>query len=111
VHGYSTEGDDVAMLYGSGDRDVFVGTDRFAKLRGSDYYNRAVSFGKVQVYGAGGARDVAVLRDAVLETGVTDPLDTTQIVWLHEFERIRQRSTDDETIIDVVDQIFTAYWQ
>ena len=36
VHSYSTEGNDVATLYGSGDRDVFVGTDRFGKLRGTD---------------------------------------------------------------------------
>ncbi|MFC1597329.1 RHS repeat-associated core domain-containing protein [Planctomycetota bacterium] len=110
VHSYSTEGNDVATLYGSDERDVFVGTDRFGKLRGTSFYNRAVSFGQLHVYGGSG-RDVATLHDAVLESGVTEPLDMTQVAWLYEFERIRQRSDDGETVINVVDQIFTAYWE
>ena len=35
----------------------------------------------------------------------------TQVAWLYEFERIRQRSDSGETVVDVVDQIFTAYWE
>ena len=112
VHAYSSEGDDVATLYGSDGRDVFVGKDRFGKLRGTDFYNRAVSFGHLHVYGRGAPRrDVANLYDAVLEAGVTQPVDMTQVAWLYEFERIRQKSDSGETIIDVVDQIFTAYWE
>ena len=91
VHAYSSEGDDVATLYGSDGKDVFVGKERFGKLRGTDFYNRAVSFGHLHVYGRGAPRrDVAVLYDAVLETGVTEPVDRTQVAWLYEFERIRQ---------------------
>ena len=43
----------MATLYGSDGRDVFVGTDRFGKLRGRirNFYNRAVSFGQLHVYG------------------------------------------------------------
>ena len=104
------DGDDVATLHGSGERDVFVGTDRFGKLRGTNFYNRAVSFGQLHVYG-GDSRDVAVLHDAVLETGVTQPVGMAQVAWLHEFERIRQRSDDGETVLNVVDQILTAYWE
>ncbi|NQT11660.1 MAG: hypothetical protein HQ582_02855, partial [Planctomycetes bacterium] len=62
------------------------------------------------VYGGAG-RDVAVLYDAVLEEGVTEPIDMTQVAWLYEFERIRQRSDGGETVINAVDQIFTAYWE
>ena len=82
VHSYSTEGNDVATLYGSDGRDVFVGTDRFGKLRGTNFYNRAVSFGQLHVYGGDG-RDIAVLHDAVLEAGVTQPVDMTQVAWLY----------------------------
>jgi len=109
VHGYSTLGNDVATLYGSDARDVFVGTDRFGKLRGTDFYNRAMSFGQLHVYGGGG-RDVAALYDAVLETGVTQPVGMAQVAWLYEFERIRQRSDSGDTVTDATDQIFTAYW-
>ena len=110
VHAYSTEGNDVATFYGSEDRDVFVGRDRFGKMRGTTFYNRAVSFGQLHVYGGAG-RDVAVLYDAVLEAGVTQPVDMTQVAWLYEIERIRQRSDSGQTITDVVDEIFTAYWE
>ena len=99
----------MATLYGSANRDVFVGTDRFGKLRGTDFYNRAMSFGQLHVYGRGG-RDVAALYDAVLETGVTQPVGMAQVAWLYEFERIRQRSDSGDTVTDATDQIFTAYW-
>ncbi|NQT12101.1 MAG: hypothetical protein HQ582_05105, partial [Planctomycetes bacterium] len=118
VHAYSSEGDDVATLYGSDGKDAFVGKDRFGKLRGTDpntgrdYYNRAVSFGHLHVYGRGAPnRDVAILYDAVLEAGVTQPVDMTQVAWLYEFERIREKLDSGETIISATDQIFTAYWE
>ena len=53
---------------------------------------------------------MANLYDAVLEEGETQPVDMTQVAWLYEFERIRLRSGDDETVTDAVDQVFTAYW-
>ena len=90
VHAYATEGADVATFYGSDDRDVFVATDRASKLRGDGFFNRAVAFEEVHAYGGGG-RDVAVLHDAALEIGLTDPLDATQLAYLYEFERIRQK--------------------
>jgi hypothetical protein len=110
VHAYATGGADAATFYGSDARDVFVATDRFSKLRGSGFFNRAVSFEQVEAYGGGG-RDVAVLHDAVLEPGLAEPLDTTQLAWLYEFERIRQRSDGGESIVDATDEIFTAYWR
>ena len=110
VHAYSTAGADAATFHGSDARDVFVANHRMSKLRGDGFYNRAVSFERVEAYGGGG-RDVAVLRDAVLESGVTEPLDTLQLAWLYEFERIRQRSDSGQSVVDATDQIFTAYWE
>ena len=53
---------------------------------------------------------MAVLRDAVLETGLTESLDTTLVAWLYEFERIRTRRKNSESIIDATDEVFSAYW-
>ena len=110
VHAHSTAGADAATFHGSDARDVFVANHRMSKMRGDGFYNRAVSFERVEAYGGGG-RDVAVLRDAVLESGVTEPLDTLQLAWLYEFERIRQRSDSGQSVVDATDQIFTAYWE
>jgi hypothetical protein len=52
---------------------------------------------------------VAVLRDAVLERGLTDLLDMTQIAWLRDFERIRQRSAGGKSVVKATDEIFTAH--
>ena len=65
----------------------------------------------MHVYGRGAdTRDVANLYDAVLATESPPPDDATQIVWLYEFERIRQRSDSGSTITDATDEVFTAYW-
>ncbi|NQT17235.1 MAG: hypothetical protein HQ582_31060, partial [Planctomycetes bacterium] len=112
VHAYATEGDDAATFYGSDARDVFVGNDRSGKLRGADFYNRAVAFEELYVHGGGG-RDVAVLHDAALESGLTNPVDATQLAWLYEFERIRQYNdpeTGADNVINALDELFTAYW-
>jgi hypothetical protein len=112
VHGYAGGGTDRAELYGSGGNDVFLGTSSNSRLYGSGFYNRVNSFEKVEAYGAGGD-DVAELHDAILETGLIVPVDASSFVWLYDFDQIRQvdTGTGDESIIDVVDQQYTAYWQ
>ncbi|MFH1919863.1 MAG: hypothetical protein ABIP48_08270 [Planctomycetota bacterium] len=114
VHAYARAGGtDEAWFYGSAEKDRFVATSKFSKLGGTDFSNRAVSFEQVYAYGGGG-RDVAVIYDAVLEAGITDPPPSVAVAWLHEFARLRLRSTEpgsDDTIINAVDQVFTGYWE
>ena len=65
----------------------------------------------------GGQLDAAVLHDAILETGLTEqpaPPAIESILWLYEFERLRQHNDpedggDSET--DAVDELLTAYWR
>ena len=115
VHAFATGGNDVAHLYGSAAKDTLVATAEHTRLYGPEYFNRAVSFDQVYAHG-GDDQDVAILYDAVLETGLTQrpvPAEIESILWLYEFERLRQHNDpkdggDSET--EAVDQLFTAYW-
>jgi hypothetical protein len=110
-------GSDVAKLYGSNAKDTFVGRSRYSKLRGSGFYNQATSFDQVHARGLRGGNDVVKLYDAVLEEGLTQqpvPADIDTIVWLYQFERIYQYNdpaNGGDSVIDAVDQVFTAYWR
>ena len=111
-HGKSTAGSvDVARLYGSQADDTLTATSRFTSLRGDGFFNRAVAFEQVEAYGSGG-NDVAELHDAVLENGLAELVDSDALLWLSEFEQIRQRDsqTGGDSTLDAIDQFFTAYW-
>jgi hypothetical protein len=70
-----------------------------------------VAFDQVEADGAGGS-DVAELYDAGLQTGLTVPSGAAILAWLDQFDEIRQIDSDtsDESTIEAVDELFTAYW-
>jgi len=118
VRAYATAGGvDTARLYDSGGDDVYVGTPDYDKLYGDDFFNYASSFEQVHVHATAGGTDTAELYDAVLESGKVRPSDSAlidRLARLYEFERILQKSSsseEGETTVDVIDEIYTAYWQ
>ena len=116
VHAYATGGNDVAHLYGSAAKDTLVATPEYTRMYGPKYFNRAVWFDRVYAHG-GDDQDAAILYDAVLESKITPgpvPVDIESILWLYEFERLRQHNDsedDGDSETEAVDALFTAYWQ
>ena len=116
VYAHATGGNDVAQLYGSAAIDTLVATPEHTRLYGAEHFSRATSFDQVYAHGGNG-EDAAVLHDAILETGLTEqpaPPAIESILWLYEFERLRQHNDpedggDSET--DAVDELLTAYWR
>ena len=64
---------------GTAGRDTFVAKEQSGKLRGKGYFNRAVWFDQIEVH-AGRGTDVAKLRDAVLETGISEPVEVYELL-------------------------------
>ncbi len=119
VYAYATAGGhDVAELFDSAGDDSFVADSIAAALYGEGFFNRAKLFEAVHAHSTAGGTDEAILYDATLEVGLTSrPIEGpgaefAKIAWLYEFERclLGDRSSDNDPVEQVVDQILTAYW-
>ena len=102
----------VADLHGSEGNDTYDGTATQGALFGDGFYNRAKSFDQVNAHADEGGTDKAVLHDATLTGGTTQPVgDIAKIDWLYEFEEcFTTEGESDEQIEQAVDDVLRAYW-
>ena len=81
----------MAKLYDSAGNDTFIATPHSAKLYGSGFYNRAVSFRYVHAYAAAGDADVARLYDS--------PGDDTFVATPHDAKHAPSRGRDGAGVV------------
>jgi hypothetical protein len=109
-------GIDTAQLTGSAESDILKANSVLSQLYSGHYSTMAVGFEQVSVNGLAGS-DVAKLYDAVLESGHTNdpvPAGVDSIVWLEQFEQIKQLNPPENggvSVTEAIDEVFTAYWE